>query len=274
MTIIATVVNALFDLLTAPFGDAAGWAVLVLSVLTGVAMLLIFKAATDQDALVAARRVLTGRVYEMGLYQDHLGVLARIQRDLFTANLRYLRHSLPALLVMLVPMVLILAQMDARFGHRPFRPGETTLVTATLDQDQVGLLGGIRLVTPPGVVVEAQPVRDFRGAKVTWRVSVVAEGEHEVEVVLPDGTGATKLVVAGEGAPRLAAVRERESLRRVFLNPAEPPLGGNQPVASIALALPARELVYAGVRTNWLVALIVFSMVFGLQLKDVLRVRL
>lgn len=274
MTFIATAANALFDLLTAPFGGAAGWAVLVLSVLTGVVMLLLFKWATDQDALVAARRVLTGRVYEMGLYQDHLGVLVKIQRDLFLANMRYLRRSLPALLVMLVPMVLILAQMDARYGHRPFEVGETTLVTVTLDEDQAGLLNGIALEVPPGVEIQAPPVRDPAGARATWRVGVTGEGAHEVVVVLPDGARVGKLLVAGEGSPRLARVRERESLLRVFLNPAEAPLPGGQPVASIRVDLPTRELVYAGVRTNWLVALILFSLVFGLAVKDALRVRL
>ena len=105
MTIIATAMNALFDLLTAPFGAAAGWAVAVLSVLTGGVMLLLFKWATNQDQLVAARRVLTGRVYEMGLFQDHLSVLGRIQRDLAVANFKYLRWSLPALLVLLPTLI-------------------------------------------------------------------------------------------------------------------------------------------------------------------------
>ena len=123
MTAIASAMNTLFDLLCAPFGGAAAPAVAVLSLPIGVLMLLLFKLATDQDKLVAARRVLTGHVYEMGLYQDHLGVLARIQKDLALANLRYLGRSLPALLAMLLPLLLILAQLDARYGHRPLLPG-------------------------------------------------------------------------------------------------------------------------------------------------------
>jgi hypothetical protein len=274
MTIVATATNALFDLLTAPFGAHAGLAVFVLSLLVGVAMLLLFKATTDQDRLVAARGVLTGRLYELGLYQDHLGVLFRIQRDLAVANLRYLRWSLPALAAMIVPMVLILAQLDARFGHRPFQPGETTLVTVRLADDQRALARDLILTPPAGVTVDARPVRDPGAGAVTWRVKVGAAGSGDLVIGLPDGRTVAKRLVAGEGAPRLARVRERESLRRVFLNPAEAPLPGDQPVVSVALILPARDLVYAGVRTNWLVALIVFSLLFGIAVKDVLRVRL
>jgi len=273
MTAIATAMNALFDLLCAPFDGHAALAVAVLSLLVGVVMLLLFKAATNQEALVSARRVVTGRVYEMGIYQDHLGVLARIQRDLAAANLRYLGRSAPALLAMALPLVLILAQLDARYAHRPFRTGERTLVTAAVAPDRAADLDGLALEAPAGVTVEAGPVRDRAAATATWRVRVDAPGRHELQVRLPDGGRVAKLLDAGEGAPRLAAVRERESLRRVLLNPAEAPLPGDQPVASVALDLPARHLAYGPVRTGWLVALAVFSILFGLAVKDLLRVR-
>lgn len=273
MTAIASAMNALFDLLCAPFGGAAAPAVAVLSLPIGALMLLLFKAATDQDKLVAARRVLTGHVYEMGLFQDHLGVLARIQKDLALANLRYLGRSLPALLAMLLPLLLILAQLDARYGHRPLHPGETTLVTARLDAGAVELLDGIVLEAPAGLVVETRPVRDRRTVTATWRVRAEAPGRHDLTVRLADGTTVLKRLETGAGAPRQAEVRERESLRRVLLNPAEPPLPAGQPVASVAVVLPARDLDYGVVRTNWLVALGVFSLVFGLAVKDLLKVR-
>lgn len=273
MTFIATALNALFDLLTAPFGAAAGWAVAVLSALTGVAMLLLFKWATNQDELVKARRVLTGRVYEMGLYQDHFSVLGRIQKDLAVANFRYLRWSLPALLVLLPPMVLILAQMDARFGHRPFRPGETALVTVVVGEDDAASLDGLVLTATDGVTVETRPVRDRRRGAAHWRVRVDAPGAHELTVRFAGGGTVTKRLVAGQGAPRLAELREKESLKRILLNPAEAPLPGHLPLESIYLELPSRRLDYGIVRTNWLVALIVFSLAAGLASKDVFRVR-
>jgi hypothetical protein len=273
MTVLADAMNALFDALCAPFAGVPAIGVLVLSLLIGVVMLLLFKWSTNQDRLVAARRVLTGRVYEMGLFQDHLGVLMRIQKDLLVANLRYLRWSLPALVVIIVPMVLILAQLDARYGHRPLRPGETTLVTAKVDAAEAGVLETIALTATDGVTVEAGPVRDRSLGTATWRIRIDAAGEHNVAVVLPDGTEAGKRVPAGEGTPRLAGTRERESLARTFLNPAEAPLPGDMPLRAIAVELPPRDLDYLGVRTNWLVALCVFSILFGLAVKDLFRVR-
>lgn len=273
MTAIANALNALFDLLCAPFGGAAEWAVLALSLLLAVLMLVLFKAATDQARLVAARRVVTGRIHELGLFQDHLGVLVRIQRDLALANLRYLRRSLPALLVMALPLLVILAQVDARYGYRPLVAGEQALVTVRLDAAGADLLEGIALEAPAGLAVETAPVRDRRQGTATWRVRAEVPGRHEVTVRLADGRTAGKLVTVGDGAPRLARVRERESLRRLLMNPAEAPLPSGQPVAAVSVALPGRRLAYGPVRVHWLVALGVFSLVGGLALKDVLRVR-
>ena len=273
MTTVAGLLNRLFDLLCAPFGGSAAWAVAALSVLLAAVMLLLFRWATDQDALVAARRRVTGRVYEMGLFQDHLGVLARIQRDLAAANLRYLGRSLPALLAMLVPLLLILGQVDARYGPRPLAPGETTLVTVRLDPDRTALLDELALEAPAGVAVETRPVRDRRAATATWRVRVTAPGDHALTVRLPGGRTVTQALPAGGGAPRLARVREREGLARLFTNPGEAPLPGGQPVAAVAVDLPDRTLRYGPLGVGWLTALCVWSILAGLLLKGPLGVR-
>lgn len=273
MTIIADILNGLFDLLTAPFGGAASWAVLVLSVLVGVLMLLIFKWSTDQDKLVAARKVLTGRVYEMGLFQDHLSVLAGIQRDLFLANLRYLRYSLPALAAIILPMILIMAQFDARYGRRPFEPGEVSLLRAELAAEDEALLAGIRLEAPAGVAVETAPVRDFPNAVAVWRLRAESAGQHDVRVVFADGRSAGKAFVVGEGTPRLARTREHAGLGWVLFNPAEAPLPGDSPLRRISLTVPGRQLDFAGLQASWLVALIVFSLAGGLAVKNVFKVK-
>ncbi len=273
MQLIADVTNRLFDLLLAPFGGSAAWAMTGVSVLAGAALLLLFKAVTPQERLAATRDRLVGHLYELGLYQDDLGVMLRIQRDLARANLRYLALTLPALAVFVPPLVLILAQLDARFAHRPPRPGEALLVTAVVAPGGEALLDSLRLAVPAGVLLETPPVRDRAARSATWRVRPAAAGEFELAVQTPGGVW-TKRLAAGGGLPRLAAVRERAGWRAALLNPAEPPLPGDAPLAAISLALPARQTSYAGVRLPWLAAFCIISLAAGLALKGPLRVRL
>jgi hypothetical protein len=274
MTVIANALNTVFDLLAAPFGNSAGLAVAVLSALTGVLMLLLFKWSTNQDQLVAARQRLTGRIYEMGLFQDHLSVLGKIQKDLAVANFKYLRWSLPALAVVIVPMIFILAQLDARYGRRPFHPGEETIVTVAVAPEQSHRLDSVSIDAGPGVTVATNALRDPAENLVRWRVRLDEPGEHEITVRLDDGSTFTKTLFAGEGTPRLAKVREKEGLVRLLFNPAEEPLPGDSPLKSIAISVPDRDLDYGLFHTNWLIALIIFSMIAGLAFKDVFKVRM
>jgi len=267
MAMAADILNRLFDGLTAPLRDHPAWAMLWLSLLTAVWALLLFKASTNQRKLATRRRRLLGHIYELGLYQDHLSVMARIQRDLAVANLRYLAVSLPALLVLMVPMILTLAQLNARFEHRGLRVGESSLVTATVAENHTALVDALTLDPPAGVVVETPPVRNHRAGKITWRVRVQESGIHDLAVVDASQGRWTKQLVAAPGLRRLARVREQQGWHHLFLNPAEKALPAESSVTSIALTLPAREIRYASVSLHWLVAFSILSLSCGLALK-------
>lgn len=275
MGLLAGLMNRLFDLLCAPFGGAAAWAMTVLSVLLGALLLLLFKATTNQRALAAARDRLFGHLYELGLYQEDLRVMLRVQGDLAAANLRYLSRSLPALLPLVVVVLLVLPQLQARWEHRPLRPGEAVLVTATVAPGREALLSELRLEAPAGVRVETVPVRDRQARTAQWRVRVEQRGRHDLTVRAAGHAGAwTKRLEAAGGLPRIAAVRERAGFKQALLNPAEAPLPKDAPLASIALGTAPRETRYAGLPMHWLVAFCLLSIVGGLALKPALKVEI
>ena len=175
----------------------------------------------------------------------------------------------------MAPVVLILAQLDSRFAHRPFSPGETTLVTATIAPESKELLNHLILEAPTAVVVETLPVRDHLKLTATWRIRVTAAGQHELTLADPAGDRWTKRLVAGPSSlPRLAAARERAGWHHALLNPAESPLPKNSPVAQISLQLPPRQTHYLGIKLHWLLAFCAFSLLFGFALKDVFKVRI
>ena len=274
MTFIADAMNGLFDLLTAPFGGSAAWAMFVLSIVTGVAMLLLFKISTNQDRLEVAKRRLMGHIYEMGLYQESLAVLMRIQRDLALANFRYLGVTFPALIVIILPVMLILAQFDARFAHRPLESGESTLVTVEVEEGREELLDDLGLSVAEGLQVESFPVRDREARSASWRVRVTAPGSPEMPVTAPDGGSWTKRLEASEGLPRMAGKREKPGFHHVLFNPSEKPLPGDGPLSSISLRLPERTTRYLGVPMHWLVAFCLVSLGFGFAVKDLFGVKI
>lgn len=271
MTWLTDIIGKLFDLLVGLLGGSPLLVMLVVSVFTAAWALLLFKAVTPQKRLTGVRDRLFGHIYEMGLYQDHLRVVGRIQGDLAKANLRYLSLTLPALVVLTVPMVFTLSQLDSRFAHRPFEPGETTVLSARLAAEAPIALENLTLEAPAGLTVEAGPVRDTVSGAVAWRLRIEDTGTHVLRVL--DGTtelAAREIRVGNELTP-LGASSKKDWLHGM-LYPGAPPLPGDGSLEELTLRLPSRQTSYLGVEMHWLLAFMVFSLLAGLFLKDVLRV--
>ena len=273
MNVVNGIVGRGFDLVLAPFAGAPAWGLVAVSVFSAVWALLLFRLVTPQARLAAARDRLVGHILEMGLYQEHLRVVGRIQRDLARANLRYLATSLPALIVLLVPMLLTLGQLESRYARRPLRVGESAVLAVTLAPSASARLDELQVTAPAGVTIEAGPVRDRAGGAAAWRVRAEKAGRFDLLVTLSGAPVATRALAAGPGLPRTAESAETGWLH-ALLYPGERQLPGDGPIAQTRLRYPARTVRYLGLELDWLLAFMAISMAGGLALKGVLKVEI
>ena len=265
-------ISRFYDAVFAPLAGHPAWAMVAVSVLTAVWALLVFKAVTPQRRLTVGRDRLIGHIYEMGLYQDHLSVLGRIQRNLAAANLRYLLLTLPALVVLTVPMLLTLAQLDSRYSHRRLAPGESTVFSIRVDDDVSVSPQALRLEAPPSVIVEAGPVRVPGEQAVAWRVSCDVVGEFPMRVMLYESLFAERMLPVGNDDLTRLNESSRRGWAAPLLAPGAPPVEAGSDLAESTLRLPERRTRYLGIEMHWLAAFLLFSLAGGLALKDVLRV--
>jgi uncharacterized membrane protein (DUF106 family) len=271
VTWLTDIIGNIFDLLAGMVGGSALLLMLVVSAITAVWALLLFKAVTPQDKLTETRDRLFGHIYEMGLYQDRLRVVGKIQADLAKANLKYLGLTLPALVVLTIPMVFTLAQLDARFAKRPFYPGETTVLKVVLSENSASSLDRVTLEVPPSITVEAGPVRNRVDGSLAWRLRAEDKGVHQIRLTDGDTEIGVRELVTGEGLIRLGETSNQSWIHGV-LYPGAPPLPKDGALKELTLRLPPRHTSYLGMELHWLLAFMIISMVAGLALKDFLRV--
>jgi hypothetical protein len=263
--------NRLFDVLLAPVAAWPAVAMVLVATVTAVWALLLFKAATNQAKLDVTRDRLFGHIYEMGLYQEHLSVVARIQWALAKANLRYLSLTLPALLVLMVPMVLTIAQLDSRYSLRPLTPGEETVFSVTLAEGAAADVSQVRLAASAGLKINAGPIRDRATGSVAWRLAVEQTDQYDLVVWNGPAELARYSVPVGGKLPAVGE-KGRANWLHTLLYPGAPALPGSGEVSAMSINLPARSTRYLGVTLDWMVAFMIFSLVVGLAIKDVLRV--
>ena len=172
--------------------------------------------------------------------------------------------------VLIVPVALIMTQLNLRFSVRPLAVGETMLVKAYV-RDAALLDGPLDLETPTGLQVETPPVRIASEREVTWRVRATDSGSHEVAVRVGDERAETTVVV-GSG---WGSVPQRSTATlSALLYPGGSTIPASAPVETVDVTYPALDVAAFGLNLDWLIWFFVLSLVFAFLFKGALGVEL
>ena len=281
MTWVLSILNAvntgLFDLLMWPFRRVHPfWPLVLVSIATGILMLWVFGKVSDQDTIRVVRDRIRGNVIGIRLFGDDIGLLFRLQGRILLQTLGYMRYALPGLAVTIIPVLLVLTQMNLRFGARPLLPGERILVKVTL-RDAATVERGVFLDLPEGLVQETPAVRVAARREVAWRVRAEQVGHHVLTVRTGDEVAQKKLLV-GEGFRAVPTLRSSGFLDNL-LYPGEPPIGASRLIESIEVRY--RALGERGIGWNlewpvtyWIVTFLVVSVAAGFAFRGVLGVEI
>ncbi len=166
----------LFDFLFWPFRNTDPiWGLIVISGLSGLLMLWIFGKVSRQREIRDIRDRIRGNILGVRLYQHDVRVVLKLQVTIMRDIVTYITYAFLPTLVLVIPVILILAQLNLRFALSPLRPDTTALVAVTL-QDDAKIDMPIHLEVPDGLVVETPAVRIRSQREVAWRIRAVSPG--------------------------------------------------------------------------------------------------
>ncbi|HEK86070.1 MAG TPA: hypothetical protein ENO29_06925, partial [Candidatus Aminicenantes bacterium] len=156
-----------------PFIRLNPWAGMTfLSFLTALLVLFIYKKTSNQAAISQVKNQLKAHLLEMRLFQNDYRTILTTQKELLLANARYLILNLKPLLIMIIPVFLLLAQMNLWFNYRPVEPGETLLLKVRfINQMEVDRLN-LNLEVPPEVTIDSPVLRIIDENEADWRLKI------------------------------------------------------------------------------------------------------
>ena len=274
MTGLNAALRGIFDALLAPFRSLPPLVgLLVVSVVVSILMLLVFKKTSNQARLESVKRQIHACLFELRLFSDDLPAILRAQGEILKHNLRYLGLSLVPMLVMLVPLVLVIAQLQFHYGYRGLRPSEEFLFKVQLKEGRADARPAAALEVPGGVAVLTPPVWIPSERELAWRLRAERTGDYELKLRL-DGQEYAKSAQVSEGVRRRSPVRLAPGLLNQLLYPAEDPLPGDSPVSAITVGYAEDDVPVLGWAVNWLVLFFILSVAFAFALRKRLGVTL
>jgi hypothetical protein len=275
MNFVNGLLNPVFSLMFAPFAALPAWVALVFwSVVFGVLMAVAFKYTSPQVRLKRVVDRIRANMLGMKLFKDDLGVTLRIQGRLFAAIGLRLLYSIPPMLVMIVPFVLILTQFARWYEHRPLRPGEPTIVELRLTPASWDRYRDVQVEAPPGVHV-AKRVRDGHNHVINWEIRADSVAEpFELTWRLGDLTVRKRVAVAA--AQRLIPVsplRPGPEFEDRLLYPGESAFAADAPLRGIEVRHPPRKTPIFGGNIPWWGTFLIVSMLAAFASKPFTRVQ-
>ena len=242
------------------------------ALLTSIAILLVFRATSDQKALRRVKNRITAGILEILLFRDDLRTILRAQRDILRHSLTYMRLSLVPMLWVIVPIVLLMIQLQFHYGYRPLEPGEAAIVRAELAGEGASIqVAELTLSASAGLEIATPLLLLPAEGEADWRIDAITDGSHEL-LVGADGLQLAKRVVVGRHGGAISPRRPSAGLLDQLLYPVEPPVPGTASVTAIDVAYPTATVSLLGWDTHWMIVFFILTIVFAFALQKPLRV--
>ena len=270
-----SLITRLFSLLLAPLaGLPAVYGLLAVSIVSGTLLVFIYGLVSNQGALKRVKKRIAAGIYESVLFRHDLALSLKAQAGMLWGGVKYFALAIPPLAILLIPSLVILAQLNLRYGARPIGFSESALVKVDLQNDEA--LFETELLSDDSEIKITPPLRDLDSNSVTWRINApdkIGSNTHNLKLVV-GGIGANKQVFIGK-QPDILPAEAYTSKWWQFLYPGAtvaPELKSR--VNSISIIYPEQEYELAGVSLHWLVVFAIVSILAGLLASRVFKIEI
>jgi uncharacterized membrane protein (DUF106 family) len=238
---------------------------------------LVYMKFTDQSLMKRLKDEIKGYQDEMKKYRDDPEKLMKVNKKAMEANMKYMSHSFRPTLITLIPILLIFSWLNAHFTYQPLIAGQEFGITAQFKEGALPEnIGQIELIQPEGgftLLSDAKPVLNTSGKQfaIVWRAKADA------------GTYALKYGFEGKQLEQKVRVNTDKSDRLY-----EPPLLNKAELTSQGLPKDSKlqsitignervrpfgeSFSLFGWHPGWLATYILFSIIFSMGLRKLLKV--
>jgi hypothetical protein len=263
------------SLLLTPFKELApAWGLSALSLIAGGILVLAYGRISNQKALRDVKRKIAAGIYEAVLFRHDVRLSLRAQGGMLISGFRYLAIATPPLVILIIPSLLLLAQLNLRYGSRAIKPGESVIVSLTLNDEDALFDTNLKSDSPHLRITP--PLRDLSNKSISWRVDALQESSANLLALsLPDGREIIEQLAVGyASSSEISAIKHTSPWWQILYPGATIPKEFSTTLSQLEVTYPRSELSIAGIKTNWMVLFFVISLASGLLVSKVVGVEI
>ncbi len=226
--------------------------VIILSLLLSFVVTMVYKYFTDQKMMKSAREEVKQLQKDMKQHKNDPKKMMEIQKRMMERNMQLMKHSFRPTFITFLPLIIIFGWLQGHLTYAPLMPGEQFTVQALLQDGQNQVL---TLSVPQGMQLLSDANQTPTNAMATWNVKADA-GTHTLKVTGGEESFSKDVVI---------------TTKQNYLPPSQPVKGK----VLKAINVMQNKLIVMnlfGWKLGWLGSYIIFSLIFSMGLRKLLKV--
>src|SRR3989338_5069340 len=229
-------------------------AITILSLLISLIITLIYKYTTNQDLMKQIKDEIREFQKELKSLKDNPAEMMRVQKEAMKTNMKYMSMSMKATLITFIPIIFIFGWMSSHLALESLKPEEPFTVTMSFSKP---VSGDATLVVPSGMSVDGDATKEISGDNVFWTVRG-KEGAYVLEYEYTGRIFTQEILITKDPYYADPVVRVKDS---------------TTDVKSLAVNHKKKIVMnLLGWKMGWLATYIIFSIVFSLGLRKIMKV--
>ncbi|RUL82529.1 hypothetical protein [Tautonia sociabilis] len=235
------------------------WTLILLSVAAGIVLVRLYGWISSQEKLARVKREIFANLLEAVIYRHNVALSLRAQARMLGGGAKYFTLAAPPLVILLVPCIFLLGQMNSLVGYDPADPGKPLTVSLNVKDGEADIFNAVLKVQDAEV---SPPLRIPSEQRVMWRVVPEDPGAHPMRLLLPDVDAA--LAASLEVGTRTQGFVNYSSTWWLYrlLYPSSIDLP--EAVSELEISYSEAEYSLLGMRMHWVVVFALVSLLAGL----------
>lgn len=255
----------------AKLGALAGIA--VVSLIITLIITLIYKYVTDQNLmkdLKVKQKDFQKKIKEAS--KEDPKEAMKIQKEAMTVNMEYMKHSFKPMIFTFIPIIIIFGWLSTNFAYLPIEPGQEFKTTVMFNSNAEG---NVSLAVPERLELLADAEQAIEDRKATWALKGPA-GEY-ILFYEYNSEKYSKNVIISENGKSVPSIKRKHGLFDYIYSSSDGFLKSSDSASQIITEhKKIRPLEFTGIPWvkgwGWLGAYILFSIVFSIVIRKVLKV--
>jgi len=254
---------------------------ILISVLTALLMLFVYRFTSNQEGIRRVKNKIKAHLLELRLFKDSLSLSFKAQGNIFRYNLRYISYAAKPFLVMIIPLILILIQLNLWFSYEALTPGQETIIKVKLEEGYPPLDLDFALEPSAGFDIQTPPLRIEEEMEINWRIKAGEKGVHDLTFIINGQRLTKKVAVAQKPLSKISPLKVRRNFINELLYPGESPFSGDLQIKTIEVKYPAKDMNLFGWNIPrlwkippWLIVYFVLSIILGFVFKGIFKVEI